>query len=121
MPTSIRGSNASVVEGASGTKQIVFDLHSSAPITCGLTAKLTHGTTSDADFLSTAPVTTVFSGTTASITFTVVGDAAIEPDEIFTIAIAGSGATPCVIASCLLVGYIANDDPVGTEPRTITF
>lgn len=79
---------------------------------CTYTATLTHGTTDAGDFTTVAAVTRTqpISGATTTVPFKMVGDAVVEPDEAFTVTIAGSGANPCQIADGTATGTIRNDD-----------
>ena len=105
----------SVAEGDTGLKQIVFNLSAPSPVTCGVTARLVNGTTSDDDFLSTAPISVSFSGTRGSVVFSIAGDTEFEADETFVVTLAGSGSNPCDVGVCLAFAVIVNDDLVATQ------
>jgi hypothetical protein len=119
--------DASVVEGSgAGTTTLSFVvsttvLHSTD---CGFRAVLTHGTTNNADFTSTAffDVTAVWDTNDVTVprSFTIARDVVFEPNETVTLTITGDSAhpNPCSIGDGVAIGTITNDDAApGDETR----
>ena len=90
--------DATVIEGDSGTTNLVFTVHMSAvsatPVTVGF-ATSTSSATAPSDFAMAAGTLTFAPGTTAqNVTVAVVGDVAVESDEFLTVTLSNpTGAT----------------------------
>lgn len=118
LPPPLSVADASVAEGTgAGTSSLAFAVSAGPqPIDCGFQAVMKHGTTNDADFVSTASfdVTGVFGTTDVSLqrTFEIARDAILEPDETVRFTISGdpSHVNPCQIADGGATGTITNDD-----------
>lgn len=111
------------VERTNATPAVMNFAVTSAPstVTCTYQATLTHGTTDSTDFVATAPVTrTQQLNGTSNVGFKVVGDGTPEPDETYTITLAGTGARPCAIGDGQATGTIRNDDwpSISTDDAT---
>jgi Calx-beta domain/HYR domain len=109
--------DASVVEGTgAGTTTIDLVMTTSAlqQVVCGYRVVLSHGSTSDADFTSTAffDVTAVWDTDDQGIprSFGITRDVFDEADETFTVTITGNGATPCAIGDGVATGTVLDDD-----------
>ena len=112
-----------VVEGDSGSRLAVFEVHLSQPAANTVTVDFTtqSGTaTASSDFETTSGTLTFLPGqTVAAVSVAVTGDATVEPSEYFTLvlsapqgAIFGSGGT-----GVSATGTILDDDAgVGGEP-----
>lgn len=114
-------SDATVTEGNSGTTIATFTVNLSSPPSGTVTVEYAtaNGTAvAPGDFTARSGILT-FNGptTTQTISVTVVGDTAIEPDETFSVTL--SNATNASIARAIGVGTIVNDDAAG--PVTATF
>ena len=109
--------DASVVEGTGGAPTTI-DLNVTAaglqPADCGFRVVVTHVSTNDADFESTASfdVTAVFDTDDVTLprSFGIVQDANDETNETFAVTISGDGANPCPIADGVATGTILDDD-----------
>jgi hypothetical protein len=122
VPPLLTVADVTVAEGTgAGTTSLVFSVSTPAPqpVACGFRAVLAHGTTNNADFV-TSPVnfdtTAVFTTTdvTQQGTYVVARDAVFEQNETATLTITGNPAhpNPCVIGDGVAIGTITNDDPV---------
>ncbi|WP_441237723.1 beta strand repeat-containing protein [Bradyrhizobium sp. 930_D9_N1_4] len=109
----------SVTEGDSGTKTMTFTIVRTGGTTGAISfsGSFAAGTTDAADFGGALPAST-FSGTiaagasSATVTITISGDTAAEPDESFSLTLTGAtnpGAT-VTIGTATATGTIANDD-----------
>lgn len=107
-------SNASTVEGDSGTSQVNFPVTLSNASAFGVsfsvqTADASATAGSDYDALNT--IVTIPAGSTSGIiAVTVHGDTTTEPDETFTLQL--SGASGGTLAATVATGTIQNDDGV---------
>nr|WP_232786762.1 Calx-beta domain-containing protein [Mycolicibacterium aurum] len=110
--------DATVAEGNSGTKNIVFtvtlDKAASAPVSVAYTTA--GGTaTAGSDFTAKSGVVTFAAGVTSQqISIAVLGDTAVETNETFTVTL--SNPTGVTIADGSAVGTITNDDVVTPTP-----
>jgi hypothetical protein len=105
-------SGASAPEGnGSTTLSFPVTLSASTPLPVSVSYATSNGTaTSPADYASATGTVTFAPGETSkSITVTVVGDTANEPDETFTVAL--SNPVNATIATGTATGTIQNDDP----------
>jgi hypothetical protein len=109
-------SGASVVEGNSGTRQLVFSVSLSEP--SGERSRVNYqtadgtATLAGRDYRAKKGSLAFAAGkTTATISITVLGDLAIEVDE--TLRVDLSNATDLVLAADHAIGTIANDDTTG--------
>ena len=117
-------SDVTVVEGNSGTTNAVFTvtLTPASPVSVTVKYATANGTaTAGSDYVATTGTLTFPAGTTTrTITVSVLGDTAVEPDETFVVNL--SGATNATIADAQGVGTIANDDTAATlEGRMFGF
>jgi subtilisin-like proprotein convertase family protein len=105
-------SNASVVEGNSGTTNAVFTVSLSANNQQTVTANYatTNGTaTAGNDYQSTSGTLSFAPGVSSqTIVVPVTGDTTVEPDKTFSVNL--SGATNAVIATASATATIVNDD-----------
>ena len=105
-------SDASVMEGNSGQKTLVFTatLTPANPyVTTTLTYATQDGTADSTDFVAISGTLQFTPGqTTQVLTVAVIGDTAIENDEAFTLTLAG--APGVILADGVGVGGITNDD-----------
>jgi len=104
--------DASVVEGASGTRSVrlTVSLSAPAPTTVAVAYATVAGTASSStDFVTrTGTATIPAGGTSTSFTVSVRGDATVEPNETFTVRLSNpSGAT---IGRTTGVATVLNDD-----------
>ena len=111
-------SDAAVNEGASGNPVVTLTLTLSAPA-LGLTTidwTTADGTgTAGEDYAAASGTVTFAPGSlTATITVTVIGDTAIEPDEIFKLLL--SNPVGLTVADNAAVVTVANDDAVVAAP-----
>lgn len=105
-------SGASAPEGnGSTTLSFPITLSASTPLPVSFSYATSNGTaTAPADYTSATGTVTFAPGETSkSITVTVVGDTAYEPDETFTVAL--SNPVNATIATGSATGTIQNDDP----------
>ncbi|MEX2188054.1 MAG: Calx-beta domain-containing protein [Pirellulales bacterium] len=107
----------SVVEGNSGTTNLVFNVTMSNPVDAAVTvlANTTNGTaTSGTDYTALSNQTITFNAgsTTATVTVAVTGDTVVEPNETFTITLSGVSASGrnVTIDDGIATGTITNDD-----------
>jgi hypothetical protein len=104
--------DASVLEGDSGTRQMVFTVSLSAPSasTVAFSASVGGGSASDAaDYLPNAPTTYIPAGqTSATLAIEVYGDTTPELVETFNVYI--NGAYGAIVADGQAAGIIVNDD-----------
>jgi hypothetical protein len=106
-------SGASAPEGnGSTTLSFPVTLSASTPLPVSISYATANGTaTAPADFTSATGTVTFAPGETSkTISVTVVGDTAYEPDETFTIAL--SNPVNATIGTGSATGTIQNDDPV---------
>jgi hypothetical protein len=114
--------NASVVEGNSGTADLVFTVTLSAAATGAVSVAYAAGggtATAGSDYTATEGVLNFAAGETSkTVVVPVIGDAEVEADETLVLTLSSpSGAT---LGTSTAVGTIANDDaPVASLP-TIT-
>ncbi|HEV8685768.1 MAG TPA: Ig-like domain-containing protein [Gaiellaceae bacterium] len=110
--------DVSVAEGNSGatTATFVFTLSESAPADVTITYALAGGTaTAGVDFVEGTGTATITAGATAtSVDVTINGDAALEPDETFTLTI--TAAAGAEVARGTATGTILNDDVAEVVP-----
>jgi LPXTG-motif cell wall-anchored protein len=123
--------DGSVVEGTgAGTTTIDLVVSTSAlyPVECGFRAVLTHVSTSDADFASTAffDVTAVWDTDDQDIprSFGIARDVVDELNETFTLTLSPDPAhpVPCAIGDGVATGTIVDDDgaPPDAIPPSVT-
>jgi hypothetical protein len=105
-------SDASLVEGNSGTSNMVFTVSLSAALTSSVTVKYATagGTaTSGIDFIAASGTLTFAAGqTNKQISVAIQGDTLVEPDETFTLTL--SGAVGATLGNSVATGTIKNDD-----------
>jgi hypothetical protein len=103
--------NASVVEGALGTRRLVFTVSLSSASSSVVTVSYatSPGTATSADFTATSGQISIPAGAlSATVAVDVRGDGTVEPDETFAVVLsAASGAT---INRVTGTGTIRNDD-----------
>ena len=111
-------SDASVVEGNSGTQTLAFTVTLSAPSSKTITVSYasSNGTaTAGSDYTSTSGALTINAGQTSGvITVPISGDATFESDE--TLSVALTDPTNAGLIRATAVGTITNDDPAPTAP-----
>ena len=111
-PVRLSVSGASVVEGQSGTTNLVFALRLSAPSDEPVTVDYTTagGTaTAGSDYVAAAGTVTFPAGVTRqTVSVTVNGDTAVEPDETVTLQL--SNVSGAVMGTGQAAGTIVNDD-----------
>ncbi|MGY1458332.1 Calx-beta domain-containing protein [Luteimonas sp. A534] len=105
--------NASVVEGDAGTTELFFDVSLSRPAGAGGVtfnyATADGSATAGEDYFAKSGTTSIIAGeTSATLSVTVIGDTAVEPDETFTLVL--SGITGAAEGSLVGTGTIVNDD-----------
>ena len=104
--------DASVAEGDGGQRMLSFPLNLSRAVAAPVSVRFStsDGTaTAPADYVASDAVATIPAGeTTGTIEVPVVGDTAVEPDETFTVALAG--AVNATVADSSATGTIGNDD-----------
>lgn len=118
-PLSVVVSDPAVVEGASGTTDLSFDVSLTGPVPAGASASVTVATangsaTAGSDYEAIAPTVLTFAPgeTSKSVTVTVQGDAAAEKNE--TLSLKLTAPVDVWIADTLGTGTIVNDD--GPKP-----
>ncbi len=109
---SVSIADATVVEGASGTRTVTLQLTlssaASAPVSVGW-ATSAGSATAGSDFATASGTVTFAAGaTTASISLTIFGDTVVEPDESFGVNLSAPVGLTIADGSALVV--IANDD-----------
>jgi hypothetical protein len=114
---SISIADMSVVEGNTGTTNLVFTLTLSNPIDVATTVQATtaNGTaTSGSDYTALTNQTVTFNAgsTTATLTVAVTGDTTVEPNENFTVTLSNAAAAnrTVTINDGTATGTITNDD-----------
>lgn len=123
-PPALAIGDAQVVEGDAGQASLVFQVGlsrgSAVPVTVDF-ATADGTATAPADYLAGAGTLTIPAGTvTTSVTVSVVGDAAVEPDETLTVTL--SNPVGAVVADGQGTGTIVDDDQlpvvsvVATDP-----
>ncbi len=116
-PVAISLGNATVVEGATGTRTLRFPVSVSAPPAGEVTVHYatTPGTASAADFTSRVGTLTIPSGQlSSSINIPIKGDTLDEPNEAFTIQLANP--TAATLRRSTATATIIDDDPsTGTQ------
>ena len=106
--------DAQVVEGNTGTRNIVFTVTLSQPVTGAV--KLTYATsngtaTAGADYVAaTGTITFAVGITSKTVSVAVVGDRTPEPDETFNVVLTGVAQGPAVIGPASAQGTITNND-----------
>jgi serralysin len=111
-------SDASVTEGNSGSTQVGFTISLSAPGTGTATvnyATVNASATAGSDYTATSGTVTFGAGETQkTVWVTVVGDTAVEPDEVFSLML--SGGSGLEILDGQGNGTIVNDDQQVNQP-----
>ncbi|RIK82793.1 MAG: hypothetical protein DCC68_05345 [Planctomycetota bacterium] len=114
---SISIADQSLVEGSSGTTNMVFTLTMSAPMDVPVTVQATtaNGTaTAGTDYTALTNQTVTFNAgsTTATLSVPITGDTTSEPNETFTVTLANATATgrTVTIGDGTATGTITNDD-----------
>ncbi len=111
--------SVSVIEGDSGTKTMTFTIVRTGGTSGAISfsGSFAAGTTDAGDFGGTLP-NSIFSGSiadgasSATVTITISGDTAAEPDESFTLTLTGASnpGAAVTIGTATTTGTIANDD-----------
>lgn len=112
---SFASSTVSLVEGNTGTTNMVFTVTLSAAQTTAVTVNYAtaNGTaTAGSDFTTTAGTLTFAVGETSkTINVPITGDAVFEPNETFTMTLSGvSGGTSVTLGTATATATITNDD-----------
>lgn len=116
VPFEVSVSNSSVIEGNSGTTNMVFNvtLTPAHPHTVTVKYAATNGTaTAGSDFVPQAGTLTFDAGQTRkTVTIVVNGDALYEPDEVFALVLSSPLGTRIGVGSA--IGVIRNDENTPT-------
>jgi hypothetical protein len=115
--------DATVTEGNSGTTAMTFNvtLAGAATVPVSVSVSTANGTASaPSDFAAIVASTVTFAPgvVTMPVTVNVVGDTAVEANEIFTLTISATSPTGVTIARATATGTIANDDSTGATTTT---
>jgi len=106
--------NASLIEGNSGSNNLVFTLtFSAATGSASLAYATTDGTatTGDNDYTTTSGTLNITAGsTTATIEVPVTGDTTFEPDETFTLTLSSLTGLTATGSTLTATGTLTNDD-----------
>jgi len=107
--------NSRIVEGNSGTANMVFTVSSTNAADTAITVSYATSNltaTAGVDYLATAGLLTIPAGaTTGSITVPIVGDDQVEPDETFVVTLSGASSNASIgTGAGVGTGTIVNDD-----------